>query len=190
MKRSIKVALLLMLPFLSACAVSIDDYAQTQPKLDLSQFFNGHLEAYGIVQDYKGKVTRRFTADILGQWRDGKGVLDEQFIFADGELQHRCWRLEKDGDQYRGTAGDVVGTAQGRVAGNALNWQYILSVPINNKEIDISLNDWMYLVNEDSLINRASMKKFGVEVGQITLYIRKVSEHAHRPLTDKCSIAS
>ena len=188
MKFLTKLGLCVTLPILSSCAVQIDDYAATKPALDLSEFFNGHLEAYGIVQDYKGKVTRRFTADILGQWQGGVGVLDEQFEFDDGELQHRCWRLEKTGDDYQGTAGDVVGKAAGKVAGNALNWQYVLSVPVQGKQWNIGLNDWMYLVDENNLINRASMTKLGVEVGEITLYIRKVSGQAHRPLTQGCSI--
>jgi hypothetical protein len=179
---------MLSIPFLTACAADIDQYVNVKPELDLSTFFNGHLEAYGIVQDYKGTVKRRFTADIVGQWLNDKGILDEQFLFDDGEQQHRCWKLNKSGKQYTGTAGDVVGEARGKVAGNALNWKYQLSVPIDGKHWKISLDDWMYLVDENNLINRAKMVKFGLEVGQITLYIRKVSEQAHRPLTHNCSL--
>lgn len=187
-KNLAKVTLMVSIPFISACAVNIDEYSEVKPELDLSEFFNGHLEAYGIVQDFKGKVSRRFTADILGQWEGDKGVLDEQFVFADGEEQHRCWHLNKSGQEYTGTAGDVVGEAKGKVAGNALNWSYVLSVPVEGKYWNISLNDWMYLVDENNLINRAKMSKFGLEVGQITLYIRKVSSQAHRPLTPGCRI--
>ncbi|SIS75730.1 DUF3833 domain-containing protein [Neptunomonas antarctica] len=181
-------ALVVSIPLLSGCAVNIDEYSDMEPELDLSEFFNGHLEAYGIVQDYKGKVSRRFRADILGQWKDDKGVLDEQFFFADGEEQHRCWKLSKSDKEYVGTAGDVIGEAKGLVAGNALNWSYVLSIPVDDKHWEINLNDWMYLVDENNLINRATMHKFGVEVGQITLYIRKVSSQAHRPLTQGCRV--
>jgi hypothetical protein len=176
------------LSLLSGCAVNVDEYSEVKPELDLSEFFNGHLEAYGIVQDYKGKVSRRFRVDILGQWQDEKGVLDEQFFFADGEEQHRCWQLSNSGKEYVGTAGDVIGEAKGLVAGNALNWSYVLSVPVGDKHWEINVNDWMYLVDDNNLINRATMRKFGVEVGQITLYIRKVSSHAHRPLTLGCRV--
>ncbi|MEH6445516.1 MAG: DUF3833 domain-containing protein [Oceanospirillaceae bacterium] len=179
---------MMSIPFLSACAVSVDDYIDVKPELDLSVFFNGHLQAYGIVEDYKGKVTRRFSVDILGQWRDGNGVLDEQFLFDDGEQQHRCWNLTKSGNEYQGTAADVVGEARGKVAGNTLNWKYVLSIPVAGKQWKINLNDWMYLVDENNLINRAKMVKFGLEVGQITLYIRKISAQAHRPLTQNCKL--
>ena len=183
-----RVIVMALIPFLSACSASLDDYRGTQPELDLKQFFNGHLEAYGIVQDYKGKVARRFRADILGAWDGEQGLLDEQFIFDDGEEQHRCWQLERMGKRYQGIAGDVVGMAEGEVAGNALNWQYTLAVPVNGKTWNLKLNDWMFLVDDNNLINRASMYKFGLEVGEITLYIRKVSDQPHRELTSGCEL--
>lgn len=189
MKSLGKVIVMALIPFLSACSTKLDDYRGIEPELDLSQFFNGHLEAYGIVQDYKGKVSRRFKADILGSWKGDQGILDELFYFADGEEQHRCWQLQKSGKRYQGQAGDVVGLAEGEVAGNALNWQYTLAVPVDGKTWNIKLNDWMFLVDEHNLINRASMYKFGLEVGEITLYIRKVSDQPHRELTVGCRIA-
>lgn len=186
MQRLGRVIVMALIPFLSACSASLDDYRGTQPELDLKQFFNGHLEAYGIVQDYKGKVARRFRADILGSWDGEQGLLDEQFSFDDGEEQHRCWQIDRMGNRYQGTAGDVVGMAEGEVAGNALNWQYTLAVPVNGKTWNLKLNDWMFLVDENNLINRASMYKFGLEVGEITLYIRKISDQPHRELTLGC----
>jgi hypothetical protein len=189
MKSLGKVIVMALIPFLTACSTKLDDYRGEEPQLDLSQFFNGHLEAYGIVQDYKGKVSRRFKADILGSWEGDQGILDELFYFADGEEQHRCWLLQKSGKRYQGQAGDVIGLAEGEVAGNALNWQYTLAVPVNGKTWNIKLNDWMFLVDEHNLINRASMYKFGIEVGEITLYIRKVSDQPHRELTTGCSLA-
>lgn len=188
MKLLNRVLVMSFFPFLFGCSVTIDEYLDTQPELDLSRFFNGHLEAYGIVQDYKGKVKRRFRADILGQWRDDQGVLDELFYFTDGEEQHRCWQLQKSGTHYIGRASDVIGEAKGEVSGNALNWKYQLSIPVGDKNWRIDLNDWMYLVDENNLINRASMHKFGLEVGQITLYIRKVSDTPHRSLTPDCGL--
>jgi hypothetical protein len=188
MKKSIKVMLMALIPFFSACSANLDEYRGVEPELDLSQFFNGELEAYGIVQDFKGKVTRRFRADILGHWQGNHGLLDELFYFDDGEEQHRCWQLTKSGSNYKGTAGDVVGAAEGATSGNALNWAYVLAVPIGDKGWNIRLNEWMYLVDENNLINRARMYKFGLEVGQITLYIRKVSDQAHRELTTGCML--
>ena len=164
---------LLMLP---GCASSIDDYRHEKPALELDQFFNGRLVAYGMVQNFSGKVTRRFRADINARWQDGTGTLDEQFEFNDGEQQSRCWTVVRQGNYYRGTAGDIVGEAKGEVQGNALNWRYTLQVPVNGKVWNIDLDDWLYLIDENNLINRTKMKKFGLPVGELTLHIRKLSD--------------
>ncbi|UTW04333.1 DUF3833 domain-containing protein [Amphritea atlantica] len=170
---ALALAAFLILP---GCASSLDDYRDEQPSLELDQFFDGRLVAYGMVQDFSGKVTRRFRADISAQWQEEKGTLDERFFFSDGEQQSRCWTIVKQGNRYRGTAGDIVGEALGEVQGNTLNWRYTLQVPVNGRVWNIALDDWLYLIDENNLINRTKMKKFGLPVGQLTLHIRKLSD--------------
>ena len=75
---------------LSACSASIGEYRRAEPALHLDQFFQGRLHAHGVIQNYRGKVTRRFTAEIIGNWQGDAGVLDERFVYDDGEVQYRC----------------------------------------------------------------------------------------------------
>ena len=171
--------LFMAIPFmflLPGCSTAVKEYQEEKPELLLEDFFDGRLVAYGIVQNFSGKVTRRFKADIVASWNGNQGVLDEQFVFSDGEHQSRCWRLQKDQGRYRGTAGDIVGEALGEVQGNALNWVYTLQVPVNGRVWDIQLDDWLFLIDENNLINRTKMRKFGLPVGELTLHIRKLSE--------------
>lgn len=156
--------------------VSIDDYAGASPALDLKEFFNGELVAYGILQNRSGQVTRKFEATITAYWRGEEGTLEEHFVFDDGEEQDRTWTLVHLGDnRYSGQAGDVVGMASGKVAGSAFNWRYRLDVPWNDGSIILNLDDWLYLVEENHLINRTALKKFGFTVAELTLVIEKVS---------------
>lgn len=169
----------LALPFLlllPGCASNVKDYQNETPKLALDQFFSGRLVAHGMVQNFSGRVTRRFTADIVAHWDGNTGTLDEQFVFSDGEHQSRCWTLKKQGQRYTGFAADVVGQAEGEARGNALNWRYTLQIPVNGKVWNIDLDDWLYLIDENNLLNRTRMKKFGLPVGELTLHIRKVSD--------------
>ncbi len=159
---------------LFGCSAGISDYAGETPRLQLETFFNGDLVAYGTVQDYRGKVIQRFRADLTGTWDGNEGTLDEQFYYADGSTQERIWRLTKTGsDTYEGRAGDVEGVAYGKVAGNALNWSYVLNIEVDGEPMKIKLDDWMYLVDENNMINRSQMYKYGLPVGEITLYIGK-----------------
>lgn len=176
MKRLFAFAFALLL---SGCAsVNIKDYAAEQPKLDLKQYFNGTIDGWGMVQDRSGKVTRRFYVEIIAKW-DGAdkgesvGVLDESFKWSDGKTEKRIWTIRKDGDRYSGTAGDVVGTAAGEAVGNALRWNYVLALPVDGKTYHVDMDDWMYLIDKDTLGNKTRMSKFGVHLAEITIFFRK-----------------
>lgn len=160
---------------LSSCAnVEVSHYANQQPQLNLEQFFSKPVKAWGMFQNRSGEVVKRFEVKIVSR-REGENlILDERFLYSDGTRQQRVWTLTPKGaGRWSGRAGDVVGEAEGEVAGNALRWRYRLNLPVDDTVYEVSLDDWMYLMDEDTLINRSSMSKFGVEVGQITLFFRR-----------------
>lgn len=170
-------AVLLTLLLLQGCStMQIDDYKNATPKLDLFNYFAGKTKAYGQFQDRSGMVLRRFEVDIVGTINEQGNTLtlEEDFIYNDGEKQRRVWVITRTADnQYVGTAGDVVGEAQGFVAGNALNWAYTLDLPYKDSSIHVQFDDWMYLHNDDVMLNRALVKKFGFRVGEVTLFFSK-----------------
>lgn len=173
--RGINITLLILLSIMiSSCSTNINHYQGTSPEFKLEQFFNGELSAYGMVQDRNGKVLRRFNVKMTGEWQDNKGVLDEHFVYDDGEKQRRVWHLSKISDnQYQGTASDVTKDALGQTQGFALNWQYTLAIEVEDRTWNINFDDWMYLLDENRLINKAKMKKWGFTVGEVTLLIEK-----------------
>ena len=156
---------------LGGCASqSIESYAGERPVLDLQQYFNGTLDAYGVFSDRSGNVVRRFTVLMRCSWSGDDGVLDEDFSYSDGSKQKRIWRLKKLPDgRYLGRADDVVGEAQGQTRGNAFHWTYTLNLPVDGKVYEVQFDDWMYLVDERVLLNKASMRKFGLYLGEVTL---------------------
>jgi hypothetical protein len=161
---------------LTACASAPTpaDYAAEKPLLDLKTYFNGPLTAHGIFTDRSGKVVRRFTVAMTGTWAGNAGTLDERFTYSDGTTERRVWRLTDLGQgRYSGRADDVVGEAVGSAAGNALNWRYTLRLPIDGKTYEVQFDDWMYLMDERVMLNRAAMSKFGVYLGEVTLAFHK-----------------
>jgi hypothetical protein len=140
---------------LNGCSqIGVQDYREQQPKLDLKQYFNGDITGWGMVQDRGGKVLRRFTVHIDARWQGNTGVLEENFDWSDGKKEHRRWEIKKQDDHYEGTAGDVVGLAQGEAAGNALQWRYQLALPVDGKTLHMTMEDWMYLIDDQTLANR------------------------------------
>ena len=101
------VACHLMLSLAACSSTSVTYYADQLPKLVLEDFFDGNLEAYGVVKDWRGRVIRKFEADIIAYSDRGVGTLVEGFIFDDGEIDRRVWTLNPlDQGRYSGIADD------------------------------------------------------------------------------------
>ena len=171
LQRSLLLAAVAATALLGACgAPQVQDYAKETPVLELRDYFTGTLDAYGIFTDRSGKVVKRFTVVMNCNWTGDKGVLDEAFTYSDGTVQRRIWRLTRHANgRYTGKADDVVGSAEGQQSGNAFNWAYTLALPVNGKVIEVQFDDWMYLMNDKLMLNKAAMRKWGVGLGEVTL---------------------
>jgi hypothetical protein len=170
-KRCSTLLLISAMALLQACSTpQINDYAKEKPVLELDKYFNGTLDAYGVFTDRSGQVVKRFTVVMDCTWNGNSGVLDEAFTYSDGTKQRRVWRLTRHEDgRFTGTADDVVGIANGQQRGNAFYWTYTLALPVDGNIINVQFDDWMYLMNDKVMLNKASMSKWGVGLGEVTL---------------------
>lgn len=156
---------------LSGCAgPQLSDFSAQRPVFDFKQYFNGDVRAHGVVTDRGGKVMRRFVVSMRCEWVGELGTLDEQFVYDDGERQRRVWRVRQGPDgRFTGEADDVVGQAEGAASGPAFNWRYTLKLPARGSVYEVQFDDWMYLIDERTVINKAVMSKWGVRVADVTL---------------------
>ncbi len=169
-------AMLISILVTAGCsAINVAQYSENKPRLDLFQYFEGETKGWGIVQDRSGRLTRQFVVEIRGTIdAGGRLVLEEHFNWSDGEKSSRTWTIEKSDDHtFAGTAGDVVGTAEGKAYGNALNWRYKLLLEVDGSSWKVNFDDWMFLQPDNVLINRAAMSKFGLHVGDVTIVFKK-----------------
>jgi hypothetical protein len=157
--------------FAAGCSArDIQTYEQNTPKLLIEDYFSGTTSAYGILQDWRGKVTKRFRVTMKGDWQGSKGILKEHFYYDDGKEQTREWHWEKrDAHHFVGTAEDVVGAAKGTQYGNAIYLRYTLKVPVDGKIIALDFDDKMYLIQGNVVLNKVKMKKFGFTVAELTI---------------------
>lgn len=172
------VALLLAVPVaLTGCASpTVADYAQEKPALSLRDFLQGTIDAQGVFTDRSGRVVKRFSVVMQARWQGAEGVLEEDFLYSDGTKQRRVWYLtDLGGGRFTGRADDVVGTATGESAGNALNWRYTMALPVDGRIINVQFDDWMYQLDERSMLNKAVMSKWGVRLGEVTLFFTRRS---------------
>lgn len=174
LKQLFKASVISAATVLSACSADIDNYQASAPAFDLFAYFEGDTKAWGMVQDYTDKQTRRFEVDIVGTVKGNELTLVEDFVFADGEIDQRIWVITKlDDGSYQGKADDIIGVATGKEMGNALQWQYDFELKMEDSTITVSFDDWLYRQDERHVFNLAKIKKFGVEVGTITLFFQK-----------------
>lgn len=159
---------------LFGCGKDISQYQKNTPKLDLRTYLAGKTKAWGILEDRKGNITRRFVVDMQTTWNGNSGILKEYFTFDDGEKSERTWIIEyKDDNTFTATAGDVVGMANGRQLGNALQMKYVLDLKVGKKNYKVNLDDWMFQLDDKRLVNKSEIKKFGITFARLTIFFEK-----------------
>jgi len=179
---TLRAAAVASIVLLAACTgkPSLDDPALSDRQLNLEEFFDGDLVAYGQFQDIFGTVRRRFEVEIAGDWDGERLRLVEDFAYEDGSTERRVWTLRKTGpDSWEGTAPGVIGVATGEERGDAFNWRYTIDLPVPSADgegetLRVSFDDWMWLLSEDRLLNRAYMLRFGIDIGEVLITFEKL----------------
>lgn len=171
--------------FLSGCmSMDIATVSQTEPKLDLKRYFDGKVYAWGIFEDRFGKVRRQFLVEIDGQLDGEQLILNEKFLYNDGERATRVWTInEASENRFSGTAPDILNQAEGEVSGNTLNWRYTMDLPVGDSTWRVDFDDWMLLQQGGVLLNRAFVKKWGVTLGSVTLSFMRADQLKEVPFS-------
>jgi hypothetical protein len=156
---------------------SLDDPPLSDRKLDLEAFFSGPVTASGQFQDIFGTVRERFDVTVTSSFDGQTLILTEDFIYADGRTERRVWTLTKTGaDSWEGTAPGVLGTATGQESGDSFNWRYTIDLPLAEGTLRATFNDWMWLMSDDTVLNRAYMSRGGFPLGEVIIWFEKVGE--------------
>lgn len=172
----LRIMLVLAVVSLGACVgkPALDDPQLSERKLNLEEFFDGRVTAYGQFQDVFGTVRRRFEVVINGTWDGETLTLVEDFAYADGSTEQRVWTLEKTGDDsWQGTAPGVIGVANGEERGDTFNWKYTIDLPVPDGTLRVTFDDWMWLLADNRVLNRAYMKRAGVDIGDVIITFEK-----------------
>lgn len=166
--------LCLCCPLLISCSASLEDYKVVKTPFDIKSYFNGSITGWGTVQDRNNMVTKRFCVEIDAKWQQNNGRLSEVFYFDDGTIDYRTWELEKMTDgNYKGSATDVIGIGLGEQKSFAFNLQYTLLLDIDDKEYEVTMDDWMFQIDKYRVMNKTAMSKFGFNVANVTLFFDK-----------------
>lgn len=151
------------------------DYAGLGPQFDLRQHLSGPIQCEGMIYGPTGRVASRFVADMEGTWNGNIGTLSEVFRYDSGTVQHRAWTLAlgNSGD-ITATAADVVGLGSGRVEGPGVMLRYRIRLTPEAGGHVLDVTDWMYLMDNGTIMNRSQFRKFGIKVAELVATMRRV----------------
>lgn len=150
------------------------DLAGRGPAFDLRTHLSGPILCEGVIYGPTGRVTSRFVADMHGEWDGNTGTLRETFRYDSGAVQDRCWtlRLGNDG-RIVATAPDVVGQGSGMTEGPAVQMRYRIKLDEAAGGHVLSVTDWMYLMENGTIMNRSQFTKFGITVAELVATMRR-----------------
>lgn len=172
---AVLLSLALMLRFTGFKAQKPQDYAEGGPEFDIRTHLNGPLIMEGVLYGPTGRVTSRFVAEAHGSWEGNQGHLVENFQFDSGTQQKREWFLTSKNDgTFEAKAPDVIGVGQGTQMGSAIELKYRIKLADAAGGHELDTTDWMYMLDNGTIVNRSQMRKFGIKVAELVATVRRV----------------
>lgn len=149
------------------------DFAGKAPRFDIRERLRGPIACEGVVYGPVGRVVSRFVAEMQVDWTGDTGRMTEDFHYDDGSTQHRFWDLSvaEDGT-IRAAAPDIVGEASGRQEGAGVVLRYRLRLPDSAGGYVLDATDWMYLMENGTIMNHSQFRKFGFKVAELVATMR------------------
>ena len=168
------LTIILFLTLTGCSTMKVTDYKNNQPEFVLEDYFSGRTMAYGVFENRSGEVINQFKVTIDGRVEGDVLILDEDFVYMNGDVENRLWEIKilPDG-RYEGRTNGVVGLATGQRAGNAFNWTYVFDLNVGDSTYRVKFDDWMFLQEDGVMVNRAFVTKWGFNVGSVTLAFTK-----------------
>ncbi len=157
-----------------------DAPAEMPERFDITQFLAGRTTAWGIVEDRFGAIRARFTVSMHGYWEGQSFILDETFVYDAGYSETRRWRVEPHGGgRFSATCDDCVGQAAGESNKDTISMAYRFRLKLSSRQLVVRFNDRIYRMGDDTAINRATITKWGVRLGELSIFFKREGAALH-----------
>jgi len=160
--------------FASFKAQKPSDYADQMPLFDIREVLNGQMITEGMIYGPTGRVSSRFVATMNAEWDGQSGTMTEHFVYSSGREQDRAWSFTMTGEdgKFTATAPDIIGVAEGQQMGASVRLTYRIQLPDDAGGHVLDVVDWMYLLDNGSVMNRSEFRKFGIKVAELVATFR------------------
>jgi len=172
-------AVLLMAIGLLGCGktMPVGGFRATAPTIDPIRFFTGHVVSWGVLENRSGQPTDVVTTDCIGE-SDGDTLrMTQRLTIGQDAPVTRTWQMRRAGPgRYEATANDMVGTATGEASGRAFHWSWTLATSPGNSLKNVEMDQWWYLLDDGSMLNRTTVRKLGVILIEVSEHFAPVRE--------------
>jgi Protein of unknown function (DUF3833) len=147
---------------------------------ELTTFLEGRVSAWGIFEDRFGRVRRKFEVEMEGRWRDRLFELNESFRYEDGTTETRVWTVVPGGapGHFTATCADCVGEARGVCDAESIRMRYRFRLRMDARTLNVDFDDRIYRVGDGIAVNRTTMSKWGIKLGELSLFFERHDKHS------------
>ncbi len=146
------------------------------PAFDPIRFFTGHIKSWGVLEDRSGQPTNIVVTDCVGEGSGDSLHMVQQLTIGQDAPVTRTWQMRRAGlNRYEATANDMAGTATGEASGRAFHWTWTLATSPGNDLKNVSMDQWWYLLDDGSMLNRTTVRKLGVILIEVSEHFARVS---------------
>jgi hypothetical protein len=169
--RFLRLAAVLLL---AGCSQPLGAMEFAGPAFDPIEFFTGHVTSWGVEENRAGQPIAIVTTDCEGT-ADGQGIrMVQELHVGDKPPQTRIWQLSRSGtDTYEATANDMDGQTTGTASGSAFHWRWVLETSPGNSLKNVTMDQWMYRMDDGSVMIRTVVTKFGIRLVEVSELFRK-----------------
>jgi len=163
---------------LTACseAIPVNDFHATTPAIDPIRFFSGHVKSWGVLENRSGQPTSVVTTDCIGNGDGDTLNMTQRLSIGQQAPTARVWQMRRAGPgRYEATANDMIGIAVGEASGRAFHWTWTLATSPGNSLKNVLMDQWWYLLDDGSMLNRTTVSKFGVALIEVSEHFAHVS---------------
>jgi hypothetical protein len=166
---------------LAGCASPLPPtaFANTTPAFDPINFWTGHTSSWGVIENVNGDPTSILSTTTDGTPEGAGGLHMVQHVYRGNEVTERDWHIRRVAPgQFEAAASDVAGTAHGTASGRTLHWTWILETKPGHPLFNVTMDQWMYLADNGTLLNRTIIRKFGFRLAEISeQFVRQEPSH-------------
>lgn len=143
-------------------------------RFELTSFLDGQTKAWGVFEDRFGRLRRRFEVAMHGSWQGNVFVLDERFVYDNGRVEQRTWLVKPlPAGRFEATCADCVGVARGESSRDTIHMSYAFRLRLSSRVLTVDFKDRLYRISERMAVNRATVSKWGVRLGELSLFFER-----------------